>query len=424
MADTTSYYTHGLRRMTGRSTKGEHRPATSLELLFDLTFVAAFGVAGNELAHGIAVGHWEAAIGGFFFAMGAIIWAWINYTWFASAFDTDDWLFRVMTMVQMTGVIVLAIGIPPMFESIDHGEPLENGILVAGYVIMRLAMVGQWLRAAHGDPTFRSVALTYALFISIAQVGWVLTAILPLDVTWTLLAAVLLWILELAGPLVAETNGIKQGVGSTPWHPHHIAERYGLLAIIALGETVLGTLAAAQAISSSEGWTIDAIVVIGAGIALTFALWWAYFLVPSAPVLAVRRDRAFPWGYGHVFLFASIAAIGAGIHVIGYVFDEHYEVSTLTAILAIAVPVLIFLLSLYLLHAWLVSALPRNSALQFSTMLLPVLAVVLAAIGSPLWVCLLVVLASPVAVIVSYELGAWRTLSAQLDRVLARADAK
>lgn len=416
-----AYYRHGLRRMTGRTIDGGHRAATPLELLFDLTFVAAFGVAGSELAHGIAVGHPLAATGGFAFAMGAIIWAWINYSWFASAFDTDDWLFRLLTMLQMTGVIVLAIGIPPMFASIDRGEPLDNGLLVAGYVVMRLAMVAQWLRAAYSDPQYRSVALTYAFFVSIAQVGWILTAVLPLDVGWTLLAAVFLWILELAGPVVAEVKGATHGGGMTPWHPHHIAERYGLLAIIALGETVLGTLAAAQSISAAEGWTIDTVVVIGAGIALTFALWWAYFLVPSAPVLAVRRNRSFPWGYGHFFVFASIAAVGAGLHVIGYVYDDHYEVTTLTAILAIAIPVLIFMVSLYLLHAWLVATLPRNSVMQLATMLLPVVAVGLAAVGGPLWACLLVVLASPVSVVLSYELGAWRTLSAQLDRVLARA---
>ena len=69
----TAVYRHGIQRMTGRSITGSHRAATPLELLFDLTFVAAFGVAGNELAHGIAVGHGGSAVGGFAFAMGTII---------------------------------------------------------------------------------------------------------------------------------------------------------------------------------------------------------------------------------------------------------------------------------------------------------------------------------------------------------------
>ena len=53
--------------------------------------------------------------------MFAIAWAWINYTWFASAYDNDDVFFRVATMVQMIGVIVLALGLPETFHSIDEG---------------------------------------------------------------------------------------------------------------------------------------------------------------------------------------------------------------------------------------------------------------------------------------------------------------
>ena len=64
-------------------------------------------------------------------AIAAVIWAWINFAWFASAFDTDDWLFRILTMVQMAGVIVLAIGLPPMFASLEHGAVLDSRIMVA-----------------------------------------------------------------------------------------------------------------------------------------------------------------------------------------------------------------------------------------------------------------------------------------------------
>lgn len=101
----------------GRDPHEQHRAATPLELLFDLTFVVAFSVAGAQFAHLIAGGHVAAGLRGFAFAMWAIIWAWINYSWFASAFDTDDWLYRVLTMVQMVGVVILALGLPTMFHS-------------------------------------------------------------------------------------------------------------------------------------------------------------------------------------------------------------------------------------------------------------------------------------------------------------------
>jgi len=71
----------------------------------------------------------------------------MNFTWFASAFDTDDWLYRVLTIVQMGGVLVLAAGVHDAMVSFDYA------VVTWGYVIMRLAMVAQWLRAAASDPS-------------------------------------------------------------------------------------------------------------------------------------------------------------------------------------------------------------------------------------------------------------------------------
>jgi low temperature requirement protein LtrA len=82
-----------------------------------LTFVVAFGTAGNELAHALAENHATSGPVGFGLAMFAICWAWINFAWFASAYDTDDWAFRVLTMVQMAGVLILALGLPEMLPT-------------------------------------------------------------------------------------------------------------------------------------------------------------------------------------------------------------------------------------------------------------------------------------------------------------------
>ncbi|HTH06121.1 MAG TPA: low temperature requirement protein A, partial [Ilumatobacteraceae bacterium] len=335
-----------------------------------------------------------------------------------SAFDNDDWLYRLLTMVQMTGVIVLAIGLPALFSSIDEGEVLDNRVMVAGYVILRLALILQWLRAVRGEPRYKPLASTYAVFVGAAQIGWVLVAILPLTAVVALAAAVVLFVVEALGPVVAERRGARTVVGSTPWHPHHLAERFALLTIIALGETVLGTLASANEITVVQGWTVDAVVIVGAGIATSFALWWTYFLVPHATVLEARREKTIPWVYGHVFLYAAIAAVGAGLHVIGYAYDPEYSVGVTTVVASIAVPVIVFMIVRYLMQAWLVSAPPRDSVLQSAATVLPVIAVVLAAAGVPVWACLLVVLASPVAVIVSFELSAWRSLEDQLARVV------
>ena len=71
---------YNLKRMSGRDTREAHRVASPLELLFDLTFVIAFGQAASQLAHGLAEGHFLAALIGFGFSSFAICWAWINFT--------------------------------------------------------------------------------------------------------------------------------------------------------------------------------------------------------------------------------------------------------------------------------------------------------------------------------------------------------
>src|ERR1700694_6006355 len=141
--------------MGGRDPHEEHRVATPLALLFDLTFATCFSFAASQFATELAQGQYAAALIGFGFASFAICWAWINFSWFSSAYDTDDWVFRIVTMVQMIGVLVLAAGVPRMFTSIERSGHLDNSVMVLGYVIMRVALVFQWLRAAHGDPARR-----------------------------------------------------------------------------------------------------------------------------------------------------------------------------------------------------------------------------------------------------------------------------
>src|SRR5262245_37965093 len=152
---------HRRRRFTGRDPHEEHRASTPLELLYDLTIVVAFGTAADELAHAIAEGHAWSGIGGFAFASFGVTWAWLDYSWFASAYDTDAWLFRLATMVQMVGVVVFSLGLPQMFASIDHGDTLDNGVMVAGYVVMRVALVFLWWRVSVQDPARAPAARSY-----------------------------------------------------------------------------------------------------------------------------------------------------------------------------------------------------------------------------------------------------------------------
>src|ERR1041385_5473211 len=128
--------------MTGRDPGQEHRAATPLELFFDLTFVVAVAQWASGLHHGLVEGHARDVLVGFPLVFFGIWWAWMNFTWFASAYDTDDAIYRLATLVQLSGALVLAAGVPRALT--DH----DFGVATLGYVIMRLALVAQWLRAA------------------------------------------------------------------------------------------------------------------------------------------------------------------------------------------------------------------------------------------------------------------------------------
>jgi hypothetical protein len=125
------------------------------------------------------------------------------------------------------------------------------------------------------------------------------------------------------------------------------------------------------------------------------------------------------WGYGHMFVFASIAATGAGLHVAAYVVEGVAHIGVFGAVLSVAVPVLVFSTALFVLYGFLVGHWdPFHIALFLGTVLVLVLAVVLAAGGTSLGVCLLVVTAAPAVVVVGYELLGYRHQAAVLASAL------
>ena len=128
-------------------------------------------------------------------------------------------------------------------------------------------------------------------------------------------------------------------MGGTPWHAHHIAERYSLLTIIALGEGVVGTVASLSAVVSAQGWSFDAVFVAVAGIGLTFGMWWTYFVVPQADLLHAHRERSFFFGYFHIVTFGAIVATGAGLHAAAYYIEHHSKLGSVDTVLAVALPV-------------------------------------------------------------------------------------
>ncbi|KUN70238.1 hypothetical protein AQJ46_17910 [Streptomyces canus] len=326
-----------LRRLTARGRDEPHRVASPLELFFDLCFVVAIAQAGVALVHSIAEGHAGEGILNYAMVFFAIWWAWMNFTWFSSAYDNDDALYRVVTLVQIAGVLVLAAGVSRAFD--DH----EFLAVLLGYVIMRLALIAQWLRVARSSESAeRTMALRYAFGVLLCQVGWLGLLVLPEGGrAWVFLVMA---VLEMCVPPFAERDH------PTSWHPHHIAERYGLFTIIVLGETIAAATVAVKS-GLDENDALDELLPIAlGGLLIIFAAWWIYFVVPIHGRLRSSK-QAFLWGYGHYLVFASAAAIGAGLEVVVEQAVGKAHVSTLAASAAVTLPTALYLLTVWGLHS-------------------------------------------------------------------------
>jgi len=319
--------------MRSRSPEEAYRAATPLELFFDLVFVVAVAQAGSGLHHGLAEAPAAGVVIRYALVFFGIWWAWMNFTWFASAYDTDDVPYRLAVFVQLTGALIMAAGVPAAF---DEGN---FAIGTIGYVVMRLPLVAQWLRAARSDPARRACAYRYAIGVTACQMGWV--GLLFFPTAW--FGFPLLVLAELWVPIWAER------LGPTLWHPEHITERYGLFTIIVLGETILAASLAIQSAIQASAFNADLAAIIAGGLLIVFSMWWLYFDQPGHTLLASLRT-AFVWGYSHLFIFAAAAAVGAGLAVAVDQTVHQAEIGPVGAGAAVAVPVVIYLTGLWALH--------------------------------------------------------------------------
>jgi low temperature requirement protein LtrA len=331
------------RAMVGRDNTEPHRAPTPLELLFDLCFVVAVSQAVTGLHHFAVEGRFADGVLRFGLVFFAIWWAWVNFSWFASAFDTDDVTYRVVVLVQIAGNLVIAAGIPRFFEHMDLK------VMVAGYVIMRLGLVSLWLRVARSDSAAAPTARRYALGVTLVQIGWAAALLVPDRARVP--DFVVLALFELSVPIWAERPGM------THWHPGHIAERYGLFTLIVLGESILGATVSIQS-AFDAGEEVARLIMIAAGGLLTvFAMWWLYFDQPTDGSLrrfwrgeAGLRESPFLFGYGHLFIFASAAAVGGGLEIAVDYATHHTEISAHQAAAMIAGPVALFLVCIWILR--------------------------------------------------------------------------
>ena len=217
----------------------------------------------------------------------AIFNAWINFTWFASAFDTDDWLYRLTTFVGMARALTIAAG--------AQRAMLDNDFraIVVGYVIMRVAMAAQWTRAAISDPhTGAPASATPWASSRRSRCGWpgrCSAARCGFSWSWRR------WTCR-----SRRSPNITAASPSPPPHRRALAACSPLIvlgeSILAVANSIIGSLSDSHERTGLIGIAACALVVVA-------SMWWIYFDRPQHDQ-TVSKAAAFFWGYLHYFIFA------------------------------------------------------------------------------------------------------------------------
>jgi low temperature requirement protein LtrA len=230
----------------------ERAHVTPRELFFDLVFVFAFTqvllLLGRDptitgIFHGVLV-------------LAALWWAWVLYASLTNTVNPEDELVGAALLIALVATFVAALAVPGVFDN-------EGALFGAAFLVVCATHITLYAIVARENPDLLGAVLRLA--------------------PWTLLAATLiliagftggartgLWVAALAAAYVGAALS-----GSTGWqlHPSHLAERYGLVLIIALGEAFIsiGSGATGHAVGLEE---IAAAVL---GVLVATAFWLAYF---------------------------------------------------------------------------------------------------------------------------------------------------
>jgi len=274
------------------------RKVTWLELFFDLIFVAAVAQVAEPLRE-----HYSASGVVRFATLFALIWwAWTGYAVFATRFDADDGVQRVLTLVQMFVVAAMAA------NAGDELDSQSSAGFAAAYAVLRLVLVAQYLRARHLQEA-RPLTTRYIAGHGSAALVWLGSALAPAPARYWLWTAA--FIIDLGTPWLALPHTVQ-----VPTNPTHLPERFGLFTLILLGEAVIAVM---QGMKSQEDWSVVAASSAFSGMALLFLVWWWYFDVAAAAserFVRSRRDalKFHVWSYAHFPFYLGLVVMGVGVY--------------------------------------------------------------------------------------------------------------
>jgi low temperature requirement protein LtrA len=298
----------------------EAHGVTTLELFFDLVFVFAITQITAFMASDLGL---RGCLRGL--VLLSLLWfAWCSYSWLGNQAHADEGILRGAYIVAMAAMFVVALAIPEAWG--DEGGGLSAPLLLAaGLSVVRTTHLGVYVVAAAGDAGLRRQVVKVAVPVGMSA------ALLLVGAALGGPAQTALW----AVAIVVDYSGIY--LSGADWRlpaPRHFAERYGLIVLIALGESLI-------AVGVGVGHLpVTVPIVVGAllGMAVSVALWWAYFdvVAPVAERVLRRRqgsDRVKlardSYTYLHFPMVAGVIYLALGLKKVAqYVGDESHHALT------------------------------------------------------------------------------------------------
>jgi low temperature requirement protein LtrA len=237
-------------------------------------------------------------------------WAWMGFTFYANRFDTDDLAYRLLMLLAMFCVAALATTIPSVFRGATNGFALA-------YIAVRLVLITLYARASRHVPEARALVRTFLTFFSVAILVWAVS--LAFDAPWAYVCWAVALAIELAAPIRA-----WRLLPDAPVDRRHLPERFGLLTLIVLGESVLAVVVGVSKIS----WDAGSATAAAMGFLVAAALWWIYFDFLDEGALTARGVfGGLTYTYMNYFVVVGLAALGTGVKlaILSAGGDHHYD---------------------------------------------------------------------------------------------------
>ncbi len=281
---------------------------TPLELFFDLVFVLALTQCTQLMADQPTWGGLAKAM----LVLAVLWWSWSGYAWLTSLVDPEEGVVRIAMFGAMAAFLVAALCVPDAFG--------DSALLFAlAYAGVRIAHIVLYVIGSRDDANLRASVIALAMSTAVG-VGLLVGASFADGTLQGVIWGVAI-LLDYGGPYFFGVEGWRMV-------PSHFAERFGLIVIIALGESIV---AIGVGVQSSE---VDAGIVVAAvlGVIVSGALWWLYFDV-VALVAERRLAKAEPgrernsigrdsYGYLHLPMVAGIVLLALGLKkTLGHVGD-------------------------------------------------------------------------------------------------------